>query len=281
MLKRILLLFICVLSSSNAMLAYAETEALKVNSATRIDTLKILTYNVHHCNPPGKNIIDIPAIVNVIKNSKASIVALQEIDVNTSRSGKDLNEAEAIAKACGMYFCFGKALDFAGGGYGVAILSKYPISDEKTTFLSKEANPKKEQRVLLTAKVKISEKQTILFASTHLDSEDENNRILQVNEIVKIADNSTMPFIIGGDFNSVPKSIPLEALDKYFQRSCTECDPTVPQDMPKESIDFVAFPLKLAKKIKTISHTVINESYASDHRPVYVELNIKNIKYRE
>ena len=238
------------------------------------DTLRILSYNVHHCNPPGKNIIDVPAIVNVVKQSNASIVALQEIDVNTTRSGKELDQAAAIAKECGMYFCFGKAIDFAGGAYGVAILSKYPISEVETMLLSKEADPKTEQRVLLTARLAIGKNKFIRFASTHLDVVNEANREQQVNEIIKKLKSDSLPFIIGGDFNATPNSNAIDLLDKAFQRSCTECAPTIPQDIPTETIDFIAFDKRYAKRIKIEKHLVIKETYASDHRPVYVELLI-------
>lgn len=237
-----------------------------------IDTLKILTYNVHHCNPPGKNLIDVPAIVNVVKQSNASIVALQEIDVNTSRSGKELDQAAAIAKECGMYVCFGKALDFAGGAYGVAILSKYPISEVETMLLPKDADPKAEQRVLLTARLAIRKNKFIRFASTHLDVVNEANREQQINEIIKKLNNDSLPFIIGGDFNATPDSGSIKLFDKTFQRSCTECAPTIPQDIPTQAIDFVAFDKRSAKNIKVAKHFVINETYASDHRPVYAEL---------
>ena len=259
--------FVICLSLLKTGIAYAEAK----KSTT--DTLRILTYNIHHCNPPGKNIIDLPAIVNVVKESNASIVALQEIDVNTSRSGKELDQAAAIAKECGMYFCFGKAIDFAGGAYGVAILSKYPISEVETMLLSKN-DPKTEQRVLLTARLAIGKNKFIRFASTHLDVVNEANREQQVNEIIKKLRTDSLPFIIGGDFNAIPNSNVINLLDKTFQRSCTECAPTIPQDTPTEAIDFIAFDNRYAKRIKIKKHLVINETYASDHRPVYAELLI-------
>lgn len=258
-----------------ACLSFLSNDATKAQATnSSIDTLRILTYNVHHCNPPGKNIIDLPAIVNAVKESNASIVALQEIDVNTSRSGKELDQAAAIAKECGMYFCFGKAIDFAGGAYGVAILSKYPISEVETMLLSKNADPKTEQRVLLTARLAIGKNKFIRFASTHLDVVNETNREQQVNEIIKKLNNDSLPFIIGGDFNATPNSNAINLLDKTFQRSCRECAPTVPHDIPTETIDFIAFDKRYARSIKIEKHFVINETYASDHRPVYAELLI-------
>lgn len=266
--KQSSIFFVICLSLLKTGSAYAEAK----KSTT--DTLRILTYNVHHCNPPGKTIIDVPAIVNVVRKSNASIVALQEIDVNNSRSGKELDQAAAIAKECGMYFCFGKAIDFAGGAYGVAILAKYPISEVETMLLSKNADPKTEQRVLLTARLAIGKNKFIRFASTHLDVVNEANRGQQVNEIIKKMDNDSLPFIIGGDFNATPNSNAINLLDKAFHRSCRECVPTIPQDIPTEAIDFIAFDKRYAKRIKIAKHLVIKETYASDHRPVYVELLI-------
>ncbi|UKJ09282.1 endonuclease/exonuclease/phosphatase family protein [Solitalea lacus] len=245
-------------------------------AVTKSDTLKILTYNVHHCNPPGTNVIDVAAIAKVVKESNASIVALQEVDVNTSRSGKELNEAEAIAKACGMYFCFGKSLDFAGGGYGNAILSKYPISDVQCMLLSKAADPKTEQRSLLTVKLAIGENKFIRFACTHLDVASVANRELQIKEITQMAKSDSLPFFIAGDFNDIPQSAALNLFDKTFIRSCITCEPTAPQDVPNQIIDFIAFDKRFSKNIKVANHVVLDDRYASDHRPVYAELLIKH-----
>lgn len=244
-------------------------------NAKGMDTLRILTYNVHRCNPPGTKIIDIPAIANVVKQSKADVVALQEIDVNTIRSGKDIHEAEAIAKLCGMYVCFGKAIDFSGGAYGVAVLSKYPISAVQNHLLPKDADPKTEQRTLLIAEISISSKKKFYFASTHLDVENEANRILQINEIQKRANAVSQPFFIGGDFNDTTNSKAIQVFDQHFQRSCETCAPTFPQDIPITTIDFIAFHKKHAKKIKTIRHEVLVEKYASDHRPILAEFLVK------
>lgn len=244
-------------------------------NAKEEDTLRILTYNVHRCNPPGTKIIDIAAIANVVKQSKADVVALQEIDVNTIRSGKDIHEAEEIAKACGMYVCFGKAIDFSGGAYGVAVLSKYPISAVQNYLLPKDADPKTEQRTLLIAEITISSKKKFYFACTHLDVENADNRVLQINEIQKRANAVSIPFFIGGDFNDTTGSKALQIFDQHFQRSCQTCGPTFPQDKPTKTIDFIAFQKKQAKKITTIRHEVLAEKYASDHRPVLAELLVK------
>ncbi len=244
------------------------------NRITRADTIKVMTYNVHHCNPPGKatiGVIDIKAVSKLIHDQNPDIVALQEVDVNTSRSGKEINEAEEIAKNNGMYFYFGKAIDFGGGGYGVAILSKYPISEMKTILLSKESNPNAEQRVLTTARIKLPGRKDFRFACTHLDVVSEENREMQVKQIIETSMQDSIPIILAGDFNDVEGSKPLQLLDKQFQVSCKACPSTSPQDTPRKAIDFIGFYRKFPFKV--ISHQVIEELYASDHRPVMAVLS--------
>ncbi|WP_317235903.1 endonuclease/exonuclease/phosphatase family protein [Niabella hibiscisoli] len=59
-------------------------------------------------------------------------MALQEVDINTERSGK-VNQAAQLALKTGLKsFYFAKAIDHEGGDYGVAILSKYTLDDIRT-----------------------------------------------------------------------------------------------------------------------------------------------------
>src|SRR5690606_28018267 len=103
-------------------------------------------YNIHHANPPSKPaLIDIDAIARAIKDQDPDLVALQEVDVNTQRSGK-FNQAEEIARRLGMSFFFAKAIDHGGGDYGVAILSKFPMSETAIHSLPTEPNTKGEPR---------------------------------------------------------------------------------------------------------------------------------------
>ena len=145
--------------------------------------LVIMTYNVHHCNPPSKTgFIDIEAVSEVIRKQKPDIVALQEIDINTNRCGK-IDEAKLLAEKTGMKYFFGKAIDHDGGDYGVAILSKFPVSDPKVFFLPSDSLPSAERRVLLSVCVILSGGDSVRFGSTHLDVSNASNRMLQLQKI--------------------------------------------------------------------------------------------------
>ena len=240
------------------------------------DTLLVMTYNVHHCNPPGKatqGLIDITAIANAIQREQPDLVALQEIDDHTTRSGKNINEAEEIAKILGMHYYFGKAIDYAGGGYGVAILSKFPISEMKTMFLTKEADTTTEQRVLATVRVSLPNGKSIRFACTHLDVVNAANRSFQVNEITQTAIHDSIPFLLGGDMNEKPLNKPIQLLDENFTRNCIQCEPTFPQDIPVIVIDYIAY--FKSSPFQFIKQWVSNETYASDHRPVMAKMIVQ------
>lgn len=237
-------------------------------------TIRVMAYNIHHANPPSRpDVIDIDAIANAIKAQNPDLVALQEVDVNTLRSGK-FNQAEEIAKRLGMSFFFAKAIDHGGGDYGVAILSKYPMSETTIHRLPTEASTKGEPRILATAKITLPDGRMIRFGSTHLDAQGPAiNREMQIKEVNRIAALEELPFIIAGDFNATPGSTVIDQLDQTFTRSCQQCEFTIPVINPDKTIDFIAF--KPAARFRVHSTTVIPERYASDHLPVLGVLQLQ------
>jgi endonuclease/exonuclease/phosphatase family metal-dependent hydrolase len=223
-----------------------------------------LCYNIHHANPPSKTgVIDIDAIARVITASRADVVALQEVDKNTGRSG-NIDEAKILAEKTGLKYHFFKAIDHDGGDYGLAILSRFPIQEAKQVALPQQV--KAESRILAFVTLNIAGK-NIIFANTHLDaSRPHENRIVQMREIVNTFESVQLPVILCGDLNSVAGSEAINLLDSRFTRTCiAECPGTVPQQKPFRTIDYIA-----TKNIpwSLLSYEVIAETYASDHRPI-------------
>jgi endonuclease/exonuclease/phosphatase family metal-dependent hydrolase len=236
--------------------------------------LKVLCYNIHHAAPPSvKDSIDLDAIARVISDAKPDLVALQEVDVNTGRSGP-FNQAEVLGRKTGLTSYFIKAIDYDGGEYGVAILSRFPMSNLQRYPLPTKEGTGGEPRVLGTATITLPGKKEIVFACTHLDAQrDSVNRELQIRAITEVLKSTTAPVIIAGDFNAPPGSGTIRMLDASFKRTCDPCDFTIPTDKPNKAIDFIAF--SPAKVFKVIKHEVIPERYASDHLPVFAELQIR------
>ena len=248
----------------------AATTAACGSSNAPTDTLKTLAYNIHHANPPTKpGLIDLAAIARVINESGADLVALQEVDVRTERAGVDSDQAAELGARTGMHHHFVKAIDHQGGDYGVAILSRFPLVSHGGEHLPMAEGVGGEPRVIAYVTVEPVPGKPVTFASTHLDLKPEN-RVLQAKYIAELFAETPYPVIVGGDFNAVPTSDVIGILDQHFKRSQIPNGYTIPVTSPTREIDFIMY--RPADRFEVIRHTVIDEQYASDHLPVYVEL---------
>lgn len=242
--------------------------------AKQADTLTIVSYNIHHGNPPtAAGIIDLDAIAKVLAAQNADFIALQEVDVNVQRSGK-VDQAAYLAKALGMHYFFAKAIDYGGGDYGVAVLSKHPILASKVLKFAPIVGLKAEDRAAAIVTAKLASGKQITFSAVHLDHKaDAKLRLQQLGELLSYSKTIKTPFIVAGDFNAGPNSETIQQLDKAFSRTCIACAPTFPVVTPNITIDYIAF--KKTKKLAVISHQVIAEHYASDHLPIAAKLHYR------
>ncbi|HEX2536274.1 MAG TPA: endonuclease/exonuclease/phosphatase family protein, partial [Chitinophagaceae bacterium] len=239
-------------------------------TASAQDTLRVMTYNIHHANPPSRpGFIDLDAVAKVIQQQRPDVVYLQEVDVLTGRS--KIDEAALLAEKTGMQVYFAKAIDYDGGAYGNALLSRYPLKNTATRRLPTAEGTKGEPRVLATAEIEVKGK-TITLACTHLDAQrSDTNRMLQIRALAAFLKEEKHPVLLGGDLNAEPGSNVIGILDQHFSRTCSNaCGFTIPVDVPRKTIDFIAF--APARAFAVVSHAVIDEQYASDHLPVVATL---------
>lgn len=235
--------------------------------------LKVMTYNIHHANPPAQpGVIDLQAIAEVIKKEAPDLVALQELDVFTKRNGS-VDQVKQLAELCGMHAFFSKGIDFEGGEYGVAILSKFKINKTERFPLPFKEGIKAEQRSLAVINITLPDGTALDFACTHLDLNNAH-RLLQVAEINRILGARKNNVILAGDLNLEAGSPPMEILEQHFTRSCLQnCAPTIPDVNPNKEIDFIL--LKKGSTFKVKHHQVIQNIHASDHLPVVATYKIR------
>ena len=219
---------------------------------------KVMSYNVRHC--AGMDwVMDYDRTANVIAEQQPDVVALQELDSMTGRSGQ-LYQLGELADRTKFFPVFGSAIDYDGGKYGVGILTReQPLSVKRIPL------PGEEPRVLLVVETK-----DYVLACTHLDLEEEA-RLASVPLIVEEAQRWQKPFILAGDWNDTLGSPLLQAITKSFTLLSGNT-PTFPADKPQECIDFIAlFNTQTADALDSI---VIDEPAASDHRPLVVTLSL-------
>lgn len=253
------------------------TSNAQTSNKGKLKTLKVMTYNIHIGNPPSKGagFVDMIAIARVINKYKPDLVALQEVDVNTLRSGKGLHQAKELSRLTGMNFFFAKAVDRSEGDYGVAVLSRFPIIEEKGYRLPVTEGSQGEIRGAALIIVQAKD-QKIAFVSSHFDHMSDKDRQLQsekLNEVIRA--HAEYPLIVGADFNMTPENEVMNVLKEELIPGCSACPLTFSAVKPTETIDYIMQNKKSAEFFKIANYETISEPYASDHLPVVAEFQVK------
>ena len=218
----------------------------------------VMSYNVRHC--AGMDlVVDYDRTAGVILRQQPDVVALQELDSMTGRSGRCYQLGE-LARRTGYHDVFGAAIDYDGGKYGVGLLTRETPLSCKTIPL-----PGDEPRVLLVVELK-----EYVMACTHLDLED-TCRWASVPLIVEEARRWDKPFLLAGDWNDTPDSELLQEMKKHFTL-LSGGEVSYPADVPQECLDYVA--LFKGRTATVLSTQVLDEPEASDHRPVMVRIGL-------
>lgn len=229
-------------------------------SAQAQNTLKLMSYNIKNANGMD-NVCNFQRIANVINNTSPDVVAIQEVDSMTNRSGQKYVLGE-IAERTQMHGYFAPAIDYDGGKYGIGLLTKQlPLRLQTLPLPGRE-----EARTLILA-----EFADYIYCCTHM-SLTEEDRMKSLELVKAFTSSSTKPLFLAGDMNAEPESGFIKELQKDFQILSNPKQHTFPAPDPKETIDYIATLKQNAKGFAVISAKVINEPMASDHRPILVEL---------
>ena len=158
-------------------------------------TLRVGTYNIKHGEQVG---LDMSVIANDIKALNLDIVGLQEVDVGTNRVG-GIDTVREIAESGGYeYYYFCKAIDYQGGGYGTAILSRYPIKSAERIELY--TDPGMEGRAVGHAVIDVDGVE-IDYYNTHLSFEKASVAQKQFEQLGELTKDKKV-FLITADFNT-------------------------------------------------------------------------------
>ena len=234
--------------------------ALFIFSAQAQNTLKLMSYNIKNANGMD-NVCNFQRIANVINNTSPDVVAIQEVDSMTNRSGQKYVLGEIVERTQ-MHGYFAPAIDYDGGKYGIGLLTKQvPLRLQTLPLPGRE-----EARTLILA-----EFADYIYCCTHM-SLTEEDRMKSLELVKAFTSSSTKPLFLAGDMNAEPESGFIKKLQKDFQILSNPKQHTFPAPDPKETIDYIATLKQNAKGFAVISAKVINEPMASDHRPILVEL---------
>ena len=225
--------------------------------------MKIMVYNTQHCENFVTRKIDFELIANVIKDSGAEIVGLNEIRGKGITPEYD-EQTEILSSLTGLenkYFA--RAIMVRGTEpYGNALLSKYKIVSAENIPVP-DPSPRKcdgyyETRCLLKARLECG--LTVLVIHFGLNPDEQENAVATVLEHLE-----SEKCILMGDFNVTPDNGVLapirERMRDAAEAFCGE-RLSFPSDEPRMKIDYI-----FATPDIEIVSADIPAIVASDHRP--------------
>lgn len=207
-----------------------------------------------------------------IRQYVPDFVLLQEVDFKTTRNGMRDFTTE-LAAELGMFSVFGKAMDYGGGEFGVAVLSKYPIVSSQVKQLSTSLSEMKEVRAVLYVDVVLPDNnKTVRIASTHLDHSTDEVRSAMVAQINSALAYSGIPTILTGDYNGFPYESAIQEGMADWQRICDNFA-TFPATSPTSKIDYI---FGLPKGGWTVhSYDRVANTGLSDHMALIADIELK------
>ena len=227
--------------------------------------MKVLSYNLQHCNSYLEQKIDYELMARAIREIDADVVGLNEI--YDKGNGIKLDEQTRIlASLTGYpYYYFARAIDLHDGFYGNAFLSKIPI-ENACVIPVPEAKVKEhryEPRCLL--KAKLEGDINVLVIHFGLSSEEQENAVATV-----VQNLESERCILMGDFNVSPDNPVLSQIYEKMTDTATKFDCeklSFPSDVPTEKIDYIF----VSPEVEVVSAD-IPSIVASDHRPHTAEI---------
>lgn len=240
----------------------------------------VLVYNIHAGKDAGGR-DNLPRVAELVRTTGADLVLLQEVDRNTQRSGP-ADQPAVLARLTGYSAAFGRTIQFQGGEYGIALLSRWAVRRDTLIPLAVAAPPGgttegREQRGVLLAEL-AAPGGSIAVLNTHLDhTADDAWRVQEIAGVLRAAATvgPGMPVLLGGDLNARPESPVHQQLRAAgFRDAWAECGSgdamTFPAGAPDRRIDY----LYLAGETRCLESRVL-ASDASDHRPLLIRVRLQ------
>jgi Metal-dependent hydrolase len=241
-------------------------------------TIRVVSFNIH-AGTDAAHQPNLERVAAVLDTLDADVVLLQEVDRGTKRSGR-VDQIAELERLTGLRGAFGKSLDFQGGDYGIAALSRWSIHTVDVVPLHTEAPAERgdgryEPRVALHLVVS-TPAGPLHVIGTHLGAEGDGTYRRQEALALLAHIRQDVPpgvaLIVGGDFNSLPESNVVAAFSLAMSDAWTACGNgagyTFPSDDPERRIDYIF--LRGVHCLAARSPATM----VSDHRPLFVTLEM-------
>ena len=239
--------------------------------------VRVMTYNIH-AGKDAQQVDNLKRVAAVIDSADAEIVLLQEVDRKTQRSGGVDHFAE-LRSLTGMSGVFGKSLDYQGGEYGIAVLSRWKVDSIAAVPLKVEPPQERsgtyESRIALHVVVH-TERGALHIVNTHLDAGApgtyRKQELIGIMAHIQRTVPADQPVLLGGDLNARPNTDDIGAVSFALTDAFGQCGSgageTFPAHAPDRRIDYLFYRHARCSAARVVS------TLASDHRPFMAIIQI-------
>ena len=223
--------------------------------------MRVMTYNIRGgLGMDGQRSTE--RIAEVVLAQDADIVCLQEVHQRLPQSGF-INQPGQFEKLLGLPVTFQANLRIGLGGYGLAMISRYPVGTVQNHLLPSV----REQRGVLEVRLDTPQGPLSLFC-THFGLSGEE-RVKQASRLAELVNGTAYPVIVCGDFNERADAPAVRLL--LEQTGLVDADAardrrTYPVNALEARIDYIfRSPSLVCREVSVV------ETEASDHLPVVGE----------
>jgi len=223
------------------------------------DQLKVVSFNIRSGLSSS-----IDQVADVLKDLDADVIAVQEVDVGVKRTHRE-DQAAILGEKLGMRHIFAGAIKREGGDYGVALLTKLPVT--KAGRIELKASWAYEPRVAIDATV-CHDGEEVRVIAVHADvfpwASEANTK-----ELAKVLHDATGKVIVAGDLNATPKEGPVKSLVGVGLKDLIATTAEGPTFLGSDRrIDYVFANDPLDTEVVSARRV---DTKVSDHIPVFVE----------
>lgn len=243
-------------------------EAAAASDARTVGQLRVMTFNIQSARH------GLDAVAALIREQDPDVVALQEVDKETVRSGR-LDQASELARRAGyahqIHF---RATDLAGGAYGVAVLSRHPIKDAHSWRLPTTRGL--EPRTVARAVLDIDGREVSVYV-THLTNLARRSelRVRQAQFISRLMAEDRRPSIVVGDLNDDADSATLLLLRRRLTDAFTAVGRGDAETYPLPVLPDLRLDYVLSSKELRPTRAFVVRKVASDHFPLVADFELE------
>ena len=192
--------------------------------------LRVASFNIHH-GVGLDGVLDLGRTAEVIRETGAEIVGLQEVDRHLSVRSGWIDQPGWLAERLGMHVAYGANIDLDPDDrrgpdaprrhYGNAVLSAHPIGTWRNIPLPGRDGA--EPRGLLAVRVAVDgaegRRTGVVVGCTHLQNRSSAERLAQSAHVVEVLSpppGTLEPTILLGDMNAGPEAAAVRTLTAAF-----------------------------------------------------------------